>query len=76
MSAPKQQHEADAAAIERRDAPAHTSSSGSDRAAGEDLTMMLQQRLAELEHQAIKPQPLIMQPKTRNKNASAQLLEA
>ena len=40
-------------ADERRDALVPTSSSGSDRGAGEDLTQMLQQRLAELEQMAM-----------------------
>jgi hypothetical protein len=52
MSAAKLQAQPDDAEEERRDALVPTSSSGSDRGAGEDLTQMLQQRLAELEHLA------------------------
>jgi len=53
MADSKQHAHAADPADERRDALVPTSSSGSDRGAGEDLTQMLQQRLAELEQLAM-----------------------
>ena len=53
MADSKQHAHAADPADERRDALVPTSSSGSDRGAGEDLTQMLQQRLAELEQMAM-----------------------
>jgi hypothetical protein len=66
MSATKQHAQPDNAEEERRDALVPTSSSGSDRGAGEDLTLMLQQRLAELEHMA----QLSKEPKDVSKKVS------
>ena len=53
MADSKQHAHAADPADERHDALVPTSSSGSDRGAGEDLTQMLQQRLAELEQMAM-----------------------
>jgi hypothetical protein len=66
MSAAKPQVLSDEPADERRDALVPTSSSGSDRGAGDDLTQILQQRLAELETQAL----LNKEPKDITKKVS------